>query len=659
MFSQSASAFVLALLLAAPAAAQSAGPQPLPMPPQIPAARDVPYPGVVKLVVDATDLDRRIFRIRQTIPVDKAGPMILRYPEWQPGKHAPRGEIEKLAGLTITAGGAPVKWTRDPIDVFAFHVDTPAGARELEVEFQFLSATAADQGRVVVTQEMLNLQWLSVALYPAGYYARQIPIEASVILPTGWKFGTALEVASTRGDTTTFRTVPFETLMDSPIFAGRHYRQIDLDPGGRSPVRLNMVADRADLLDATPEQIALHRNLVVQADRLYGGRHYDHYDFLLALTDRMGGIGLEHHRSSENSRDPDYFAGWGKMVSQRTLLPHEYTHSWNGKFRRGADLWTPDYATPMRDSLMWVYEGQTQYWGYVLTARAGLWSRAEAIEALAEVAATYQYRVGRQWRDVVDTTSDPVIAARKPKGWLSWQRSEDYYSEGLLIWLDADTLIRERTGGRKSLDDFAKAFFGADDGSYTPKTYVFEDVVAALNAVTPYDWASFLTTRLASAEKAPLDGFERGGYRLVFSDAQTTYQTAADALGKRTDLTYSIGLALNATGTITAVQWDGPAFKAGLVVGAQVIAVNGEAYGADRLKDAIAAARGGAAPIELIVKANEKYRVVKINWTGGLRYPRLERIAGTPDRLGDILGPRTRERTTENGPGDCSPGPRS
>lgn len=643
MILRSASVLALAWLISTPALAQpSPGPGPAPMPAAIPEARDVPYPGVLKLSVDATDLDRRIFQVRQSIPVAVAGPMTLLYPEWIPGAHAPRGQIEKLAGLKITADGKPVAWTRDTVNVFAFHLDVPPGAKTLEVEFQFLSATASDQGRVVVTQEMLNLQWLSVALYPAGYYTRQIPIEASVTLPAGWKFGAALDVASTRGDTTTFKAVPFETLMDSPMFAGKHYRQVDLDPGGRSPVRLNIVADRADLLEATPEQIQKHRNLVVQADRLFGSRHYDRYDFLLSLTDRMGGIGLEHHRSSENGREPEYFTSWGKMVSQRDLLPHEYTHSWNGKFRRGADLWTPDYATPMRDSLMWVYEGQTQYWGYMLSARSGLWTKQEALDALAGVAATYQYRVGRQWRDVVDTTNDPIIAARKPKGWLSWQRSEDYYSEGLLVWLDVDTLIRERTGGKKSLDDFARAFFGVDDGSWTPRTYVFEEVVATLNGVTPYDWAAFLKARLASADKAPLDGFERGGYRLTFTDTPNAFQKAADTLNKRTDFTYSIGLGLNATGTITSVQWESPAFKAGLVVSAQIVAVNGEAYSAERLKDAITAAKGGKAPIELIVKTNEKYRVVKIDWTGGLRYPRLQRIAGAPDRLGDILSPRAR-----------------
>lgn len=635
-----ASVLALTLLLAGPAVAQdSPGPRPLPMPPAIPEARDVAFPGTMTLSVDATDLDRRIFRVKQTIPVTKAGPMVLLYPEWLPGNHAPRGQLEKIAGLVITAGGKPVKWVRDPVEVYAFHVDVPEGTTALDLSFEFLSATAPDQGRVVVTNEMLNLQWNSTAFYPAGWYVSRIPVEASVTLPDGWKFGVALDVASQSGGKTTFKPVSFETLVDSPMFAGRYFRQVELDRGGRSPVMLNIVADRPEQLDINAEQLALHRNLVVQADRLFGPRPFDRYDFLLALTDRMGGIGLEHHRSSENSRNPEYFTGWSRMTSQRSLLPHEYAHTWNGKFRRPADMWTPDYATPMRGSLLWVYEGQTQYWGYMLSARAGLWTKQDALGALAEVAATYQGRGGRQWRDTTDTTLDPVISARKPKGWLSWQRNEDYYSEGLLVWLDVDTLIREKTGGKKSLDDFARVFFGGVEGDYTPKVYDFQEVVATLNGVVAHDWAAFLNARLASAEAAPLDGFTRGGYRLVWDSAQSTYQKGSDTLGKRTDLTWSIGLALNATGTITGVQWDGPAFKAGLTVSNQIIAVNGETYSAERLKAVVDASARGE-PIELIIKANEKFRVVKLDWSGGLRYPRLERIPGTPDRLGDILAPR-------------------
>jgi predicted metalloprotease with PDZ domain len=641
LFLRSVSALALACLLAGPVAAQdSPGPRPAPQPAAIPAARDVAYPGTMTLTVDATDLDRRIFRVKQTIPVEKAGPMVLLYPEWLPGKHAPRGELEKVAGLKITAGGKTLVWRRDPVEVFALHIDVPAGARQVELEFQFLSATAADQGRVVMTREMLNLQWNSTALYPAGWYTRRIPVEATVILPEGWKFGVALDVASQQGGRTTFRTVSFETLVDSPMFAGRYFRQIDLDPGGRSPVRMNMVADRPELLEASEEQIQKHRNLVVQADRLFGARPFDRYDFLVALTDRMGDIGLEHHRSSENGVEPDYFAEWSKMASDRNVIPHEYTHSWNGKYRRPAGLWTPDYAVPMQGDLLWLYEGQTQYWGWVLASRSGLWSREEVLGVMAGAAATFDTRVGREWRDMSDTTSDPVISARKPKGWLSWQRNEDYYVEGMLVWLDVDTLIREKTGGKKSLDDFAKAFFGGGvEGDYTPRTYDFDEVVTVLNGVLPFDWASFLKSRIASAEAAPLDGFKRGGWMLGWSETPTGYQKSADALAKRTDLTYSIGLGLNAAGTITSVQWDGPAFKAGLTVSMQIISVNGESYSADRLKSVVRSSKDGG-PIELIVKAGEKYRVVKIDWKGGLRYPRLERIAGTPDRLGDILSPR-------------------
>jgi len=637
------------LAFATPALAQDAqpalpaAPQPVAMPAPIPAPRDIPYPGVLKLTVDATDLDRRIFRVKQTIPVAAPGPMTLLYPEWLPGTHAPRGQIEKLAGLVLTVDGKPLAWTRDTVNIYAFHVDVPAGAKTIEAQFQFIAPTASAQGRILMTQEMLNLQWNSMALYPAGYFTRQIMIEPTVILPADWKYGVALDVAADEGDRHRFKPVSFETLVDSPMFAGRYYRQVDLDPGGRSPVKLNIVADREELLEITDEQIAKHRALVTQADRLFGTRQYDRYDFLLSLTDRMGGIGLEHHRSSENGVEPEYFTAWERMAPERDLLPHEYTHSWNGKFRRGADLWTPDYATPMRDSLLWVYEGQTQFWGYVLSARSGLLSRQDVLDYMAMNAATYDARVGRSWRALQDTTNDPIIAARRPKAWTSWQRSEDYYSEGLLVWLDADSLIREQTGGKKSLDDFARRFFGKQEGSYVPQTYTFEDVVADLNAVTPYDWAGFLKARLEGhAEGAPLDGLTRGGWKLIYDDKPSTYQRQSETLGKRNDFTYSVGLTLKPNGEIIGVQWEGPAFKAKLAIGMSVVAVNGEAYSARVLRDAIANAKSGDGKIQMIVKDGERYSVVDLTWSGGLRYPKLERIAGTPDRLGELLTPRKR-----------------
>jgi predicted metalloprotease with PDZ domain len=637
-------AFAAALCVASPLAAQpSEGPQPLPMPAPIATPRDVAYPaGTLKLEVDATDIERRIFRIRQTIPIVGGGPVTLLYPQWVPGGHSPRNALYNMAGLVVKANGKVVPWTRDPVQVFAFHLSPPADAKTLEVEFQYLSPTAGDQGRVVMTPEMLNAQWLNLAFYPAGYFTRRIQIDAAIKLPEGWGYGTALDTDGVDKGWTRFKTVDFDTLMDSPMFAGRYFKKYDLDTSGKSPVRLNIVADRPELLAATPEQIESHRELVRQADKLYGARHYNHYDFLLALTDRMGGIGLEHHRSSENGTDPEYFIDWAKNAPSRNLLPHEYNHSWDGKYRRPADLWTPNFNVPMRDSLLWVYEGQDQYWGFVLGARSGLVSKQQTLDALAMTAATYsEGRPGRDWRTVEDTTNDPIIAGRRPIPWTSWQRSEDYYSEGQLIWLDADTLIREKTGGKKSLDDFGRAFFGVNDGDWKqPLTYTFDDVVKTLNTVLPYDWATFLDTRARRVAPAyPLDGLARGGYKLVYTDKPTDYWKDNEANRKNVDLTYSLGLVLNREATITGVLWDSPAFKAGLTVGDKILAVNGIAYDTDRLKEVITAAKGGKEPITLIVKDGDHFKVQSVSYQGGLRYPRLERIEGKPDLLTKIYDP--------------------
>ena len=637
-------AFAAALCVAGPLAAEpSPGPQPLPMPAPIATPRDVAYPaGTLKLEVDATDIERRIFRIRQTIPIAGGGPVTLLYPQWVPGGHSPRNALHNMAGLVVKANGKVVPWTRDPVQVFAFHLTPPADARSLEVEFQYLSPTAGDQGRVVMTPEMLNAQWLNLAFYPAGYFTRRIQIDAAIKLPEGWGYGTALETKGVEQGWTRFKTVDFDTLMDSPMFAGRYFKRYALDTSGKSPVRLNIVADRPELLAATPEQIEKHRELVRQADKLYGARHFDHYDFLLALTNRMGGIGLEHHRSSENGTDPEYFIDWAKKAPARNLLPHEYNHSWDGKYRRPADLWTPNFNVPMRDSLLWVYEGQDQYWGFVLGARAGLVTKQQTLDALAMTAALYsEGRPGREWRTVEDTTNDPIIASRRPIPWTSWQRSEDYYSEGQLIWLDADTLIRERTGGKKSLDDFGRAFFGVNDGDWKqPLTYTFDDVVKTLNAVMPHDWATFLDTRARRVAPAyPLDGLARGGYRLVYADTPTDYWKDTEASRKNIDFTYSLGLTLNREATITGVLWDSPAFKAGLTVGDKILAVNGIAYDTDRLKEVITAAKGGKEPITLIVKDGDHFKVTPLSYHGGLRYPRLERIEGKPDLLTKIYDP--------------------
>jgi predicted metalloprotease with PDZ domain len=511
----------------------------------------------------------------------------------------------------------------------------------LDVEFQYLSAVTGAQGRVIMTPDMLNLQWSAVVVYPAGYFSRQITIEPSVQLPTGWQFATALEMTSTNGSVTAFKPVALETLVDSPMFAGRYFKQVDLDPKGPAPVRLNIFADRPSLLEAKPEQLEAHRALVQQAYKVFGSHHYSHYDFLLALTDRMGGIGLEHHQSSENGTETGYFTEWDKNSNARDLLPHEYTHSWNGKFRRPADLWTPNYNMPMRDSLLWVYEGQTQYWGYVLAARSGLLTKQETLDAIAWDAAVYDNRVGREWRPLEDTTNDPIIAMRRALPWRSWQRSEDYYTEGQLIWLDTDTLIREQSHGQKSLDDFARAFFGVNDGSYVPVTYTFDDVVDALNRVQPYDWAKFLRTRLEGhGPGAPLDGIGRGGYKLVYKNTPSSYFKESESNRRVTDLTYTVGMVVGNDGALTDVLWGGLAFTNGLAIGTQIVAVDGTAYTSDRLKDAIENAKTNTEPVELLVRTGDRFRSVRFNYHDGLRYPHLERDTNTPARLDDILAAR-------------------
>lgn len=614
---------------------------------QVAVPMDVAYPGTLTLRVDATDLDHRIFRVHEEIPV-VAGSLTLLYPQWLPGKHSPLGPIEKMAGLAISGNGQVITWKRDPVEVYAFHLDVPPGVTKLVVDFDFLSPQDSSQGRVVMTPDLLNLQWNAVALYPAGHYSRRITVAPSVKLPSGWQFGSALEVATgsvpnaTNSDgTVSFKPVPFNTLVDSPMFAGRYFKRVDLAPGAKVPVHLNIVADAAKDLDFTTAQLKAHQNLVTQALKLYNAQPYDHYDFLLALSDQLGGIGLEHHRSSENSHAPGYFTEWDKLAPGRDLLAHEYTHSWNGKFRRPADLWTPNFNVPMQGSLLWVYEGQTQYWGYVLAARSGLLSAEQARDAIALVAAAYaDNRPGLAWRNVQDTTNDPVIAQRRPLPYRNYQLSEEYYSAGQLIWLSVDAKLRELSHEKRSLDDFARAFFGVDSSSYTTKTYTFDDVSAALNGVAAYDWTTFLRNRI-DANAPPLDGLAASGWKLVYTDQPSAYQKSSETERKTSDYSASLGLSVGSKdGTIGDVRWNGPAFKAGLAPTSTLVAVNGHAFKPGDLKDAVAAAKGGAQPIDFLVKNGDIYKTVRVDYHDGLKYPHLERIAGTPDRLNAILAPR-------------------
>ncbi|MEO5587091.1 MAG: peptidase M61 [Novosphingobium sp.] len=642
-----------ALLALSAAGMTSAQPAPRSAPVAVPIARtvpdaaDVPYPGgPITLEVDASDTRRAAFRVTETIPVAPGTERLtLLFPQWLPGNHSPRGNLAELTNLTFTAGGKTATWARDPVEVYAFHVDVPAGAREVVAKFVYTSPLQSSEGRIVMTQEMLNLQWEQVSLYPAGHYVRQIRIKPAVTFPAGWGVATALDRPSGNGggsgSRVTWAETDYETLIDSPIFAGANFRKWDLGSG----VMLNVVADKPEQLDAKPEQIAAHRALVAEALATFGARHFDRYEFLLALTDRMGGIGLEHHRSSENQLEPNAFVKWADYDWDRGLLPHEFAHSWNGKFRRPARMWTPDYRTPMQDNLLWVYEGQTQFWGLIHAARSGLQSKEIVLGQLANYAGLFSQQPGREWRSVEDTTHDPIFAARKAKPFPSLARNEDYYTEGALVWLEADQIIRAGTGDRKGLDDFARGFFGMRDGDWGEVGYEFGDVVAALNAVYPYDWAKFLQTRLQTpGQPAPLGGIECGGYRLAWRDEPNPFDKARMAEGKFLSLYNSLGLVIDKDAKVTAARWDSAALNAGVVPGAKVVAVNGSAYDQDGLKAAITAAKTGpnaGRPLELLIQRGDKFQTLSIPYRDGLRWPWLERAPGkSPAGLDALLAPR-------------------
>lgn len=634
---------VLAACLALAAVPALAGPRPAPPSPPIPAARAVDYPGVIDLKVDVSDTTRKVFRVTETLPVIP-GPLVLSLPKWIPGEHSPSAQIVLMSGFSITADdGRRLAWRRDPVEMTAFHMDVPPGVQSLTIRLEQPTAQPGGPVRIAVTPNLVLLKWTAVALYPAGHEVGRIRVRPTLTVPAGWSLATALDGAETTGATTRFAITSFETLMDSPVYAGRHKAVFDLDPGSPRPVRLNVFADAPKDLKATPAQVAIHRRLVQQADKLFGGaRNFDHYDFLLSLNPTVGYLGAEHQRSSENGySSAGYFTAWDTAFSGRDILAHEYVHAWNGKHRRPADLWTPDYTTPMRNSLLWVYEGLTEYYGDTLATRSGLYSPEQMRQRLALIAANAQATPGRGWRDLRDTTNAYIMNSAGGTGSTSWLRALDYYEEGQLLWLDVDTLIRERTNGAKSLDDFARAFFGVDDGDMNVSTYDVEDVVDALNAVTPYDWAGFLDARLDAHDRAPLDGLARSGWRLVFETRPSAYVTAYEKTAEASLLTFSLGAEIGWDGAVKETLWDGPLFRAGVIAGTRIVKVAGRPYTPEALRAAIAAAaKSGSPPIALSVKADDRVRVVRVPYHGGLKYPRLKRLTQTPDRLEQILSAR-------------------
>ncbi len=627
-------------MLALAAAAQTyRGPQPAAMPPAVAPPLDTPYPGVISLHVDITDVTDRVYKVRERIPVS-GRKLTLLYPQWIPGNHSPTGPIAKIAGLMITAHGQRLPWLRDPVNVFAFWVQPPAGAKFITVRFQFLSAQRPAGGRIQFDHNLDDMTWHDALLYPAGYFTRDLMFAPSLRLPPGWKYATALRTARRDGQVIHFAQVPLNTLVDSPVYAGVNFERLNLSDGPHDIVHLDVFADTPQELKITPQELQWHRNLVVQARRLFHAVHYRHYDFLLTLSKTVGFQGLEHHQSSEDGSWAKYFTDWKGGVTESDLLSHEYTHSWNGKFRRPAALWTPNFNVPMQDRLLWVYEGLTQYWGYVLAARSGLRTLPATRDLIAQIAANQSISPGRDWRPLRDTTNQPTISQRRPVSWVSWQRDEDYYMEGLLIWLNADAKIRQLSGGRKSLDDFAQRFYGQHNGSFITRTYTFQDLVRAMNAVQPYDWGKFFRSRVDQIQpQPPLEGITLGGYRLVYNDHLSPWMQHPQMRGGGNFAT-SLGLRTAPDGRLLEVWWGSPAFRAGITLGMTVVAVNGQSFTPGRLIKAVLAAEAANAPsLTLLLRRGDHFQTAIIAYHGGLRIPHLQRVSGTPDRLDAILAP--------------------
>ena len=617
---------------------QYRGPQPVPMPPAIQAPVDKPYPaGKIGLSVSVTDVAHRVIDVHETIPA-QAGELTLLYPAWIPGNHSPTGPISEIAGLEVTANGSRIPWVRDRVNIYAFHIDVPAGASTLDVRFNYLTPLKPTQGRITFSSNLIDLSWNTVVLYPVGYFSRDITFAPTITLPDGWHFASALEVASHDGSQVRFKDTTLNKLVDSPLYAGVNYVREDLSTGPNNRVFLDVFADSPKDLAITPEELQLHRNLAEQAAKLFDSHHYSHYDFLFSLSDVLGGEGLEHHQSSEDGTHANYFTDWAAGVHGRDLLGHEYTHSWNGKFRRPADLWTPNFNVPMRGDLLWVYEGLTEYWGYVLTARSGMRTPAETRDLIAEIAANFEASRGRDWRPLVDTTNQPTISQRRPVTWPSWLRGEDYYMEGLLIWLDADTKIRQLSSGKRSLDDFARTFYGIDNGSYVTRTYTFDDIVSALNSVQAYDWASFLRQRVYELHpQVPEEGITQGGYRLTYSDTPPKWLKASETPGSFVSFATSLGMAVKSSGEVANVWWGSPAFKAGMTSDMTIAAVNGKAFDIGNLRAAIVQAEKETSPMKFLVKRGNDFQTIEIDYHAGLRYPALSRVEGTPDLLDEVL----------------------
>ena len=596
----------------------------------------------IRLHVDLTDAPRNLYHARLEIPV-QAGDVALAFPKWIPGNHRPSGPIGGLTGIRMEAAGRTLPWRRDPLEMYEFHVSVASGVTTLEVSLDAITTLdSAGGGGPAASSNLLDLNWNAVVLYPKGAHSDDVTFVPSVTLPAGWKFGTALPVSHAQGDEVEFAPVSLTTLVDSPLIAGLHYRKIELTKPGEGPVHvMDVIADSETDLAFKPEEISAYQKLVAETGALFGAHHYRNYHFLYTLSDQVGGHGLEHHESNDSVSfertllDPDLH-----MLSA-SLLPHEFVHSWNGKYRRPAGLATRNYQEPMIGDLLWVYEGLTDYLGELLAERSGLISEEQYRESLASTAAMLDHRTGRTWRPLEDTAiSVQTLRMLLSPEWTNWRRSLDYYPEGELIWLEVDVLIRQQTHGQHSLNDFCRRFEGGESGPPKVLPYTFEDVVSTLNEVAPFDWSALLTERVkATSTHAPLGGIERGGWKLVYNNKPNAFDEAAEKRFKFADFSYSLGFSLDKGGKFSDVIVGSPAYRAGLGPGMTLLAVNGRKWTPEIVHSAVKSAQGSNLPIELLVENAQFIRSYSVAYHDGEKHPHLERVADKPDILGEISKP--------------------
>ena len=607
-------------------------------------------PRPLELAVDATDAPRGVFHSRLVIPA-APGPLTLAYPKWVQGEHAPSGPIMQVAGFTVSANGKALPWRRDPLEMFLVKVEVPAGAREVEVTLDYLSPPEDINGLGYgetpnSTPHLLIVDWHDLLVYPLGADAREIPVRATLRLPAGWKYDTALEAeqGAGRDGALAFASTSLYTLIDSPVLAGEIFQTLDLGPP-EAPVHLSMAADRRSALAIPEERLAAYRRVPAEAMALFGARHYREYHWLLALSDAIDHNGLEHHESSDDRGPADMFSDEAELVRQGTLLPHEYIHSWNGKYRRPAGLATRAPQQPLDTGLLWVYEGLTRYLGdFLLTSRSGIRTPEMTHDYIAWVAANAdRNRPGRAWRPLADTAVSAQVLSGLPTPWTAYRRALDYYDESGLIWLEADTILRQKSGGTKSLDDFCRAFHGGASTAPAVVPYTADDVYAALGKIVPYDWKGFFAERVYAVQpRAPLGGIEGAGWKLVYTDRPNEFQKLRAKSSKLSDESFSLGIWVKEDGTVADIVTGSPAWEAGLGPGMKIVAVDGRAWTAEVLPEEVKAAKGSSAPIEIAVQQGDALKTFRVNYHDGERYPHLERDASRPDLLGAILAPKSR-----------------